>query len=42
MKKRGKKSKVYFGTPVHDAIIRYNHCDDPIKRNKIYVRLKVF
>ena len=23
-KKRRKKSKVYFGTPVHDAIIRYN------------------
>ena len=29
MKKRKKKSKVYFGTPVHEAIIRYNHSDDP-------------
>ena len=36
VKKRRKKSKVYFGTPVHDAIVRYNQSDDPIKRNKIY------
>jgi len=36
MKKRRKKSKVYFGTPVHDAIVRYNQSDDPIVRNKIY------
>ena len=36
MKKRKKKSKVYFGTPVHEAIIRYNHSDDPIVRNRIY------
>jgi len=36
MKKRRKKSKVYFGTPVHDAIVRYNKCDNPIERNKIY------
>ena len=36
MKKRRKKSKVYFGTPVHDAIIRYNHSENPIERNKIY------
>ena len=36
MKKRKKKSKVYFGTPVHDAIIRYNHSENPIERNKIY------
>ena len=35
-KKRKKKSKVYFGTPVHDAIVRYNHSEDPIERNKIY------
>ena len=35
-KKRRKKSKVYFGTPVHDAIVRYNHSEDPIERNKIY------
>ena len=36
MKKRRKKSKIYFGTPVHDAIIRYNHSDSPSVRNKIY------
>ena len=36
MKKSRKKSKVYFGTPVHDAIIRYNHSENPIERNKIY------
>ena len=36
MKKRKKKSKIYFGTPVHEAIIRYNHSDNPIERNKIY------
>ena len=36
MKKRRKKSKVYFGTPVHDARIRYNHSENPIERNKIY------
>ena len=36
MKKRRKKSKIYFGTPVHDAIVRYNKCDNPIERNKIY------
>jgi len=36
MKKRRKKSKVYFGTPVHDAIVRYNKSDNPIERNKIY------
>ena len=35
-KKRKKKSKVYFGTPVHDAIVRYNQSDNPIERNKIY------
>ena len=35
-KKRKKKSKVYFGTPVHDAIVRYNKSDSPIERNKIY------
>ena len=36
MKKRRKKSKIYFGTPVHDAIVRYNHSDSPSERNKIY------
>ena len=35
-KKRKKKSKIYFGTPVHDAIVRYNQSDNPIERNKIY------
>ena len=36
MKKRRKKSKIYFGTPVHDAIVRYNHSYNPSERNKIY------
>ena len=36
VQKRRKKSKVYFGTPVHDAIIKYNHSDNPIVRNRIY------
>ena len=36
MKKRRKKSKIYFGTPVHDAIVRYNHSGSPSERNKIY------
>ena len=36
MKKRKKKSKIYFGTPVHDAIIKYNHSDDVKFRHKIY------
>ena len=35
-RKRKKKSKVYFGTPVHDAIIRYNDTDNHALRNKIY------
>ena len=35
-KKRRKKSKIYFGTPVHDAIIEYNHSDDTEFRHKIY------
>ena len=36
IKKRKKKSKIYFGTPVHDAIIRYNHSDDVSFRHKTY------
>ena len=36
MKKRKKKSKIYFGTPVHDAIIRYNHSEDVKVRHEIY------
>tara|TARA_R100001163_G_C5034592_1_gene174066 strand:+ start:355 stop:1098 length:744 start_codon:yes stop_codon:yes gene_type:complete len=35
-KKRRKKSKVYFGTPVQNAIIRYNECSNPAIRNRIY------
>lgn len=36
VKKRKKKSKIYFGTPVHDAIVRYNQSDNPSERNTIY------
>ena len=35
-KKRRKKSKVYFGTPVQEAIIRYNECSNHAIRNRIY------
>tara|TARA_X000001036_G_scaffold52517_1_gene41993 strand:+ start:2587 stop:3303 length:717 start_codon:yes stop_codon:yes gene_type:complete len=35
-KKRKKKSKIYFGTPVHNAIIEYNHSDDYKFRHRIY------
>ena len=35
-KKRKKKSKIYFGTPVHDAIIKYNESEDITFRHKIY------
>ena len=35
-KKRKKKSKIYFGTPVHDAIVAYNRSDDYTFRHKIY------
>ena len=36
-KKRKKKSKIYFGTPVQNAIIRYNdNMDKPHIQNKIY------
>ena len=35
-KKRRKKSKMYFGTPVQDAIIRYNECPNPVIKNRIY------
>ena len=35
-KKRKKKSKIYFGTPVHDAIVKYNKSDDIAFRHKIY------
>ena len=35
-KKRRKKSKMYFGTPVQDAIIRYNESSNPVIKNRIY------
>jgi hypothetical protein len=35
-KKRRKKSKIYFGTPVHNAIVEYNDSDDIAFRHKIY------
>ena len=35
-KKRKKKSKIYFGTPVQNAIIRYNNHDSPVIKNRIY------
>ena len=35
-KKRRKKSKVYFGTPVQEAIIRYNESSNPAEKNRIY------
>ena len=35
-KKRKKKSKIYFGTPVQNAIIRYNNHDNPVIKNRIY------
>ena len=35
-RKRKKKSKIYFGTPVHDAIVEYNHSEDITFRHKIY------
>jgi len=36
VKKRKKKSKIYFGTPVHNAIVKYNESDDVQLKNKIY------
>jgi len=35
-KKRRKKSKMYFGQPVQDAIIRYNESTNPAIKNRIY------
>ena len=35
-KKRKKKSKIYFGTPVQNAVIRYNGSDNPVIKNRIY------
>ena len=36
VKKRRKKSKMYFGQPVQDAVIRYNESDDHVVKNEIY------
>jgi len=35
-KKRRKKSKMYFGQPVQDAVIRYNNSSNPAVKNRIY------
>ena len=35
-KKRRKKSKMYFGQPVQDAVIRYNDSPNPAVKNRIY------
>ena len=35
-KKRRKKSKMYFGQPVQDAVIRYNESENPVVKNEIY------
>jgi len=35
-KKRKKKSKIYFGTPVHNAIVQYNDSDDIAFKHRIY------
>ena len=36
IKKRKKKSKIYFGKDTENAIIEYNNTECAIKRNKIY------
>lgn len=36
MAKKKKKNKNYFTQETEDAIVRYNECDDPDKRNTIY------
>ena len=36
VKKRRKKSKMYFGQPVQDAVIRYNEAESHFIRNRIY------
>ena len=35
-RKRKKKSKIYFGSETHNAIIKYNHSEDIAFRHKIY------
>ena len=39
MKKRRKKSKVYFGTPVHNAIVEYNHSTEIKHRHELYTEV---
>ena len=36
VKKRKKKSKIYFGLPVQEAIVEYNHSDDIKLKHQIY------
>jgi len=36
IRKRKKKSKMYFGQPCQDAIIEYLACDDYTEKNKIF------
>ena len=36
IRKRKKKSKIYFGSEVHNAIIEYNHSDNIEFRHRIY------
>lgn len=36
VRKRRKKSKIYFGKEAENAIIEYNSSDDEVLRNKIY------
>jgi len=36
VKKRKKKSKIYFGLPVQEAIVEYNHSDDIKFKHQIY------
>jgi hypothetical protein len=38
MAKRKKKSGVYFTQETENAIVKYNNCDDPEVRSKIYER----
>ena len=36
-KARKKKSKIYFGTPVQEAIIRYQNTKSQSERNKLMI-----
>ncbi len=36
VKKGRKKSKMYFGQPVQDAVVRYNETNNPAIKNRIY------